>query len=173
MTGALAAGRRRMDTFGVILLRPPPQLAEGQCAIFCWALSARLGQTPGICDYRRYRRRLTTIVAPVMPYLRKVFLVLVRSDWWSFLSSGHRLHWIWGRPNYCRCRGGNHRRVWRRFADMFCKRIPLVFQKELYAGVYLPPPCCTSRCNTMFLIMMWNYLHPGIRLFCPLTGATP
>ncbi len=155
MTGALAAGRRRMDTFGVIIMRPPRQLAEGQCAIFCWATIPRLGQTPGICDYRRYRCSTHTIVAPVMPYLRKVFLVLDALDWWYFLSSAHRLLWIWGTAHYCRCRGGNHRRVWRRFARYFCKRIPLVFQKELYAGVSFAPPCCTSRCNTMFLTMMW------------------
>jgi len=34
MTGALAAGRRRMDTFGVIIIATA---TEGQCAIFCWA----------------------------------------------------------------------------------------------------------------------------------------
>ena len=37
MTGALAAGRRRMDTFGVIIIATATAMAEGQCAIFCWA----------------------------------------------------------------------------------------------------------------------------------------
>ncbi len=144
-----------MDTFGVIIIATPPQLAEGQCAIFCWATIRSVGQTPGICDYRRYRRSTHHYVAPVMPYLRKVFLVLDALGLWSFLSSGHRLHWIWGTAQLCRCRGGNHRRVWRRFARYVLKRIPLVFQKELYAGVSFASACCTSRCNTMFLTMMW------------------
>lgn len=37
MTGALAAGRRRMDTFGVIIIATATALGGGSVGIFCWA----------------------------------------------------------------------------------------------------------------------------------------
>ena len=87
MTGALAAGRRRMDTFGVIIIATATAIGGGSVR------DILLGHYPlGWVKHPEYviivatAAVLTTIVAPVMPYL----------DWWSFLSSGHRLHWIWG-----------------------------------------------------------------------------
>jgi uncharacterized membrane protein YeiH len=43
MTGALAAGRRRMDTFGVIIIATATALAAVPCAIFCWAITHLAG----------------------------------------------------------------------------------------------------------------------------------
>lgn len=70
-----------------------------------------------------------------MPYLRKVFLVLDALGLVVFSIIGAQVALDMGTADYCRCRGGNHRRVWRRFARYVRKRLPLVFQKELYAGV--------------------------------------
>jgi uncharacterized membrane protein YeiH len=50
--------------------------------------------------------------------------------------------------------------------DMFCKRIPLVFQKELYAGISLPRQCFMSPCSTMSPATMW-WLSPPCCLVSP------
>jgi Predicted membrane protein len=47
MTGALAAGRRRMDTFGVIIIATATALGGGSVRdILLGALPAGLGKTP-------------------------------------------------------------------------------------------------------------------------------
>jgi uncharacterized membrane protein YeiH len=46
MTGALAAGRRRMDTFGVIIIATATALGGGSVRYPAWPLSSRLGEAP-------------------------------------------------------------------------------------------------------------------------------
>ena len=77
MTGALAAGRRRMDTFGVIIIATATALGGGSVR------DMLLGHYPlGWVQHPEYiitvaiAAVLTTIVAPVMPHLRRLFLVL-------------------------------------------------------------------------------------------------
>ncbi len=43
MTGALAAGRRRMDTFGVIIIATATALGGGSFAISCWGTILLVG----------------------------------------------------------------------------------------------------------------------------------
>lgn len=137
MTGALAAGRRRMDTFGVIIIATATALGGGSVR------DILLGHYPlGWVQHPEYviivavAAVLTTIAAPVMPHLRRLFLVLDALGFGGVLN-----YWRPDRAGYGRgpviasiaavitgVFGGVLR-------DMFCKRIPLVFQKELYAGV--------------------------------------
>ena len=77
MTGALAAGRRRMDTFGVIIIATATALGGGSVR------DILLGHYPlGWVKHPEYviivavAAVLTTIAAPVMPHLRRLFLVL-------------------------------------------------------------------------------------------------
>jgi len=139
MTGALSAGRRHMDLFGVIIIACVTALGGGTLR------DVVLGHYPvGWVANPEYllitviAALVTVLLAPVMHHFKRAFLVLDALGLVAFSLIGCAIaRDMQLSPLICMISGMMTGVFGGVLRDVLCNEIPLVFQKELYAVVSL------------------------------------
>ncbi len=139
MSGALAAGRRNMDIFGVVVIAFVTALGGGTIRDMV------LGHYPiGWTQHPEYvylvisAGLLTTVVARYMIHLKQVFLLLDAMGLIAFSLIGCNVALELGYPGVVVVMAGMLTGISGRILrDVLCNQVPVVFRRELYASVSL------------------------------------
>lgn len=139
MSGALAAGRRSMDIFGVAVIAFVTALGGGTIRDLI------LGRFPlGWTQHPEYiylvisGGLLTTVIARYMGKLKRVFLALDAMGLVAFSLIGCSIALEMGYANVVVIMSGMITGICGGIVrDVLCNQVPVVFQRELYASVSL------------------------------------
>ncbi|MCE9685222.1 trimeric intracellular cation channel family protein [Shewanella sp. AS16] len=139
MTGALAAGRKQMDLFGVVIIGCATAIGGGTLR------DILLGNYPLIwVENWHYllaialASLLTVVIAPVMRYLSKLFLAIDALGLAVFSIVGAQKSLMLGFSPVVAVVMGLVTGVFGGvIRDILCNQVPLIFQKELYAVISL------------------------------------
>lgn len=167
VTGALAAGRMRMDLFGVATIACMTAIGGGTLR------DVVLGHYPlAWVKEPQYllvivgAALLTVVLADVlMKHFRTVFLVLDAIGLSAFSIIGARVAMEMGHGVIIAIVGavltGAFGGVLR---DLMCDRVPLVFQKELYASIAV-------FAAVLYYFLDWVGVHEGVNIIIAVSAA--
>ncbi len=137
MTGALSAGRRGMDWFGVVLIACITALGGGSVRdVLLGHYPLTWVKHPEYLVLTSCAALLTIFIAPMMRRLRSLFLVLDALGLVAFTLIGCMTALEMGQGMLVASLSGVITGVFGGILrDIFCNDIPLVFRRELYASV--------------------------------------
>ncbi|RMQ46266.1 hypothetical protein ALQ04_00781 [Pseudomonas cichorii] len=153
MTGALSAGRRGMDWFGVVLIACITALGGGSVRdVLIGHYPLTWVKHPEYLVLTSVAALVTIFIAPLMRHLRSLFLVLDALGLVAFtligcmtaLEAGHGMLIA----SVCGVITGVFGGILR---DIFCNDIPLIFRRELYASVSFLAAWCFLLCQYLQL----------------------
>ncbi|KGD65186.1 hypothetical protein Y5S_01620 [Alcanivorax nanhaiticus] len=139
MTGALAAGRLKMDLFGVVMIATVTAFGGGSVRdILLGHYPLTWIAHPEYLLLTTLAALLTTWIAPLMSRLRGLFLALDALGLIAFTVIGAKVALGMGLEAPVAALAGLITGMFGGvIRDLLCNRVPLVFQKELYAVVSL------------------------------------
>ena len=158
MSGALAAGRRHMDVFGVAVVAFVTALGGGTVRDLI------LGNFPvGWTQHPDYvylvvgAGLVTTVVAPYMHHLKRVFLVLDAMGLVAFSLIGCNVAMEMGYPAPVVIMSGMITGICGGvIRDVLCTQVPVVLRRELYAVVSLAVCILFLGLSTLGVPATWN-----------------
>lgn len=148
MTGALSAGRRGMDWFGVVLIACVTALGGGSVRdVLLGNYPLTWVKHPEYLALTSVAALTTIFIAPLMKRLRTLFLVLDAIGLVAFTLIGCMTALELGHDqvvaSICGVITGVFGGILR---DILCNDIPLVFRRELYAAVSFAAAWCYLLC---------------------------
>jgi uncharacterized membrane protein YeiH len=139
MTGALAAGRRNMDIFGVSVIAFVTALGGGTVRdMLLGHFPVAWTQHPAYLHLVLSAGLMTTLIAPGLHRLNKIFVILDAMGLMAFSLIGCKVALSMHYPTDVVIISGVITGVCGGvLRDVFCNDTPMVFRRELYASVSL------------------------------------